>query len=138
LLIVLDTDVLVSAFLSSGGASREILRRILEGQYQPLIGAALFAEYEAVLSREELFRGCALSASERAQLLDALLSVCRWTRIYYAWRPNLPDESDNHVLELAISGGAEAIVTRNVRDFTRMELRFPDLRIVTPAELRKE
>jgi putative PIN family toxin of toxin-antitoxin system len=138
LIIVIDTDVLVSAFLSSGGASREVVRRSLEGRYEPLIGAALFAEYEAVLSREELFRGCPLSAAERTELLDSLLRVCRWTRIYYAWRPNLPDESDNHVLELAISGGAEAIVTRNVRDFTRTELQFPGLRIVTPAELRKE
>ena len=48
------------------------------------------------------------------------------------------DESDNHVVELAVAGGAQAIVTRNVRDFARMELRFPALRIVTPADLAKE
>jgi hypothetical protein len=28
--------------------------------------------------------------------LDAFLSVCHWQKVYYAWRPNLPDEADNH------------------------------------------
>ena len=136
--IVVDTNVLVSAFLGPGGASREVLRRALEGRYRPLIGAALFAEYESVLEREALFEGCVLSPRERNRLPDDFLSVCRWTRVYYAWRPNLRDESDNHLVELAVAGGARAIVTKNVRDFGRMELRFPDLRVLTPADLIKE
>ena len=137
-LIVVDTNVLVSAFPGPGGASREVLRRALEGRYRPLIGAALFAEYESVLEREALFEGCVLSPRERDRLLDDFLSVCRWTRVYFAWRPNLRDESDNHLVELAVAGGARAIVTKNVRDFGRMELRFPDLRVLTPADLIKE
>jgi len=137
-LIVVDTNVLVSAFLGPGGASREVLRRSLGGRYRPLIGAALFAEYESVLEREALFEGCVLSPRERGRLLDDFLSVCRWTRVYYAWRPNLRDESDNHLVELAVAGGARAIVTKNVRDFGRMELRFPGLRVLTPADLIKE
>jgi hypothetical protein len=40
--------------------------------------------------RPALFRGCILSAPEREALLDAFLRACRWTRIYYLWRPNLP------------------------------------------------
>jgi len=137
-LIVVDTNVLVSAFLGPGGASREVLRRALGGRYRPRIGAALFAEYESVLEREALFAGCVLSSRERNRLLDDFLSVCRWTRVYFAWRPNLRDESDNHLVELAVAGGARAIVTKNVRDFGRMELRFPDLRVLTPADLIKE
>ena len=137
-LIVVDTNVLVSAFLGPGGASREVLRRALAGRYRPLIGAALFAEYESVLEREALFEGCVLSPRQRDRLLDDFLSVCRWTRVYFAWRPNLRDESDNHLVELAVAGGARAIVTKNVRDFGRMELRFPGLRVLTPADLIKE
>jgi putative PIN family toxin of toxin-antitoxin system len=138
LIVVVDTNVLVSAFLGPGGASREVLRRALQRRYEPLVGVALFAEYESVLEREELFERCILSAMERGRLFDDFLSVCRWTRVYYTWRPNVPDESDNHLVELAIAGGAQAIVTKNARDFARMELRFPALRIVTPAELVKE
>lgn len=138
LILVVDTNVLVSALLGPGGASREILRRSLMRTYRPIVGAALFSEYEAVLSREELFVKCLLSAKERNDLFDAFLSVCEWTRIYYAWRPNVRDEADNHLVDLAVAGGAEAIVTKNVRDFARMELRFPKLRVVTPETLTKE
>lgn len=135
--IVLDTSVFISACLSNGGASREVLRLCLNRRCLPLMGEALYTEYEAVLSRERLFRGCALDAQERTTLFEAFLSVCRWTRVYYAWRPNVPDESDNHVVELAVAGGATAIVTRNIRDFARMELRFGRLAVIDPATLLK-
>ncbi|WP_051088820.1 PIN domain-containing protein [Lamprocystis purpurea] len=55
-----------------------------------------------------------LSAAERDELLDIFLAQCRWTRVYFRWRPNVPDEGDNHLVELAITGGAQAIVTRNL------------------------
>ena len=84
-----------------------------------------------------MFRGSALDSRERTALFEAFLSVCRWTRVYFAWRPNVPDESDNHVVELAVAGGAEAIVTRNTRDFARMELRFAGLAVLDPRELLK-
>jgi len=74
-----------------------------------------------------------------ARVLSAVcLARCRWTRIYFLWRPNLRDEADNHLVELAVAGGAQAIVTKNTRDFAKMELRFPNLRVATPAELVKE
>jgi len=41
-------------------------------------------------------------------------------------------------VELAIAGGAELIVTRNLRDLQRMELRFPQLRVVSPDDFLKE
>ena len=54
------------------------------------------------------------------------------------WRPDLPDEADNHIVEPAVAGGAEFIVTFNKRDFERGELYFPGLQIVTPRALIKE
>jgi predicted nucleic acid-binding protein len=65
-------------------------------------------------------------------------TVRQWTRIYYAWRPNLRDEADNHLIELAVAGQARFIVTRNVRDLRKGELRFPQIAVVTPAQLLKE
>ncbi len=70
--------------------------------------------------------------------MEAFFAVSQWTEMYYLWRPNLRDEGDNHVIELAVAGNAEAIVTRNRRDFERAELRFPQVRIVTPAQCLKE
>ena len=71
-------------------------------------------------------------------MFAAFLSVCEWVQVYFSWRPNLADEGDNHIVELAVAGGAEAIVTNNVRDFLAPQLRFPGLRAVTPRELMKE
>lgn len=137
-ILVLDTSVFVSVLLGPKGASREVVRGCLLRRYQPLMGAALFTEYESVLARDTLFRRCVLTKRERETLLDAFLSACQWVNIYYAWRPNLTDEADNHLIELAVAGGAEAIITHNVRDFKRSELRFPGLEIMTPANWLKE
>jgi uncharacterized protein len=136
--VVLDTNVFVAALLGPTGASRTVLRYCLTGQLQPLMGAALFAEYESLLGRSALFEGCRLGRDHREALLNALLSVCRWTTIYYGWRPNLRDEADNHLIELAVAGNANAIITKNDRDFRSADLHFPGLRILRPEELLKE
>lgn len=63
----------------------------------------LFAEYEDVLSRDSLWKNSLVSESEREVVLGAFLSVCRWTEVFFAWRQNLPDEADNHLIELAVA-----------------------------------
>jgi hypothetical protein len=68
----------------------------------------------------------------------ALAQKGRWVTVYYGWRPNLPDEADNHLIELALAGGTSAIVTHNVRDMVRGELRLGRLRILTPAQCLEE
>ncbi len=136
--IVVDTNVFISAILGPRGPSRSVVRACLEGRLQPLMGASLMAEYESVLARARLFERSALEPDEREALLNAFLSTCRWIRIYYIWRPNLRDEADNHVIELAVAGGAESIVTQNLGDFANAQLRFPGIRIVHPRDLVQE
>lgn len=132
--VVLDTNVLVAALLRGGGSARRVLRACLLGSYRPVLGPALLAEYEDVLSRSELFVNSVLSADEREELFDGLLSRCRWVEVYFAWRPNLPDEADNHLIELAVGAQADAIVTRNLKDVARGELKFPSLKVLTPEQ----
>lgn len=55
--------------------------------------------------------------------------------IYYLWRPNLQDEADNHVVELAIAGQAHWLITQNMRDFKNAELRFTELAFFTPEQI---
>lgn len=136
--IVVDTSVFVAAVLGPAGPSREIIRRCLTGEFQPIIGTALFTEYESLLAREGKFDDCLLTAPEREELLDAFLSVSEWIQVYYLWRPNLQDEADNHIMELAISGAAGYVVTNNLRDFRGGELTFPAIRIVSPQELLRQ
>ena len=135
---VIDTSVFVSAVMKADTAPRQVLRLCLRGKVRPLMSNALFAECEDVLSRQGLFKGSPLTEAERGQLLDAYLSVCSWVPIYYLWRPNLRDEADNHVVELALAGNARWIVTGNKADLGSGELVFPDLKIYTPTEFLKE
>jgi putative PIN family toxin of toxin-antitoxin system len=136
--VVIDTNVLTGALLRRAGDNRAVLRACLEGRLEPVVGQALLHEYEDVLGRSALFTKSPLTAPERQQFLEAFLSVCNWVRIFYRWRPNLKDEGDNHLIELAVAGGASAIVTHNRRDLRGGELRFPGIRILTPSQILKE
>jgi uncharacterized protein len=135
---VVDTSVFVGALIGRTGHNRQVIRACLEGRLKPLMGQSLFLEYQDVLGRDPLFRASPLSRIERQELLEAFLSVCEWVHVYFTGRPNLPDEADNHIVELAIAGGATMIVTNNVRHLNRGELRFPGLRVVTPRDFLEE
>jgi putative PIN family toxin of toxin-antitoxin system len=135
--VVVDTNVFVSACFGTG-ASSQVIASCLTGRHVPLMGAALLAEHEDVLARASVFSKCRLSARERNELFDIYIATCRWTRIYFGWRPNLRDERDNHVIELAVAGGATYVISRNVRDFHSAQLRFPDITITTPAHFLRE
>ena len=118
--IFIDTNVFVAGLRSGGGASREIIRLALTGKIKPIFGNALWLEYEDLLGRDIWTNST--SDSERRQVLSALIKVGQWVTVYYGWRPNLPDEADNHLIELAIAGGADVIITHNIRDIKRGEL----------------
>jgi putative PIN family toxin of toxin-antitoxin system len=133
--IVVDTSVFISALIGSKGPSRELIRQCLLGKYQPLMGNALFCEYEAVMKREEILSRCSLAPSEIDDLLAAFVSVTKWVSIYYSWRPNLRDEGDNHVIELAVAGNAKIVTTNNIKDFRGAELVFPALSILKPEQV---
>lgn len=130
--VVIDTNVLVAGLRSDGGASRAVLRLALQGRIEPLFGNALWLEYEDLLGRPVWTD--ATTSQERHAVLAALARVGRWVSIYYGWRPNLPDEADNHLIELAMAGGGAAIITHNIRDMRRGELLLNGLRVYSPAE----
>ena len=132
--IVPDTNVFVSALRSHEGASAEVLDRCLARDDQAVMGAALLAEYEELVQRESLWRGVPVTAAERESLLDDFCAAAAWQPIYFRWRPNLPDAGDDHVLELAIAGGVEHLVTHNTGHFERGELKFTWPLVVTPKQ----
>jgi uncharacterized protein len=132
--VVVDTNIFVSAIMRKNSAPRETIRRCMVGKITPLIGTALFLEYESVISRSILFKDAPLNKKEREELLDAFLSVSQCISTYYLWRPNLKDEADNHLVELAVAGNGEYIITRNKKAFKNSELLFPDIQIVDAGE----
>lgn len=132
--IVVDTSVFISALIGPRGPSREVLRRCFLGEAVPLMGNALFSEYESVRSREGILAKSALSEVELDQFTCAFYSICEWVPIFFLWRPNLRDEADNHIIELALAANASAVVTNNIGDFTSSELIFPELPILKPEQ----
>ena len=134
---MIDTNILVGACLGTGSAAA-VVAACLTGRCVPVVGNALFHEYEDVLARSALFTESRLTRAERSELFDIFLSRCQWGTVYFLWRPNLRDEADNHLVELAVANGVDVIVTRNLRDLANMELRFPGLRILSPEDFLKE
>lgn len=133
--IVVDTSVFISSLIGPSGPSREIIRRCLMGEYLPILGNALFSEYESVVFRSDILAQCSLTGEEVLELFQSFLRVSEWVNIYFLWRPNLIDEADNHLIELALAGGASSIVTNNLKDFQNAELLFPKLSILKPESI---
>lgn len=130
--LVLDTNVLVAALRSRTGASFALLDALEDGAFQPIVTTALLLEYEAVLSRPS-HRG---DPRRLATFLDAVADRADRSPVRYRWRPQLPDADDEMVLEAAVNGRADAIVTFNVRDL-RAATRF-GLAVWTPADAMRE
>ena len=133
--VVIDTNVLVAGLIGKKGPNREILRRCLKGELQPFVGNALYLEYQDLLNREHIQVLCNQTSVSLMEFLDGFASVCTAVDARYLWRPNLKDEADNHVIELAIAARASYIVTNNLSDFANAEIRLIGFEIVTPQQL---
>jgi putative PIN family toxin of toxin-antitoxin system len=115
--LVLDTNVIVAAFRSRHGASNLLLRFADQGLVTPLCSTALFLEYEAVLSRKETRAATEHTLKDVAQAMSAIAAIAEGVDISFRTRPMLHDAADEMVLEAALNGNADAIVTHNVKDF---------------------
>lgn len=134
---VLDTNVLVAAVRSPGGASAEIVRRVLQGQVSVLCSVPLFMEYEAVLLRPEHLTAAGAQSHDVVNLLDVLAGVVTRVEIQFLWRPQLRDANDDLVLELAVNGqglgDAVGIITSNQKDFWPQVSKF-GVGVMTPRQ----
>ncbi len=130
--LVLDTDVLVAAFRSERGASRELLIAALDERFVLLASTAIWLEYEAVLTRPLQLTAMRLTAADVRDVLAALSVVAEPVPIHFLWRPVLADAEDEHVLDLAMNGRADMLVTFNQDDFREASRTF-QIEVVTPA-----
>ena len=122
--LVLDTNVAVAGLRSPAGASAMLLDQALRGDYTLLLSVALALEYESVCLEPAHRIVSGLSVVEIETIISALCSVAEPVEARFLWRPQLRDPADEMVLEAAINGQADGLVTFNRRDFGQAPERF--------------
>ncbi len=132
--VVLDTDVVLAAVLSERGASRQLLLRVVDGALPAVVSVPLMLEYEAVLKRPQHLQASGLTVDDVEIVLDQLAASMQPVDLFFLWRPLLRDAEDDMVLETAVNGGADAIVTFNTGDFGDVPRRF-GITVSRPGDL---
>ncbi|CAN5671858.1 putative toxin-antitoxin system toxin component, PIN family [soil metagenome] len=117
--IVLDTNVLVAGLRSRSGASFRLLDLVGEERFDIHLSVPLVFEYEDALARQVAQHTVSAEAVEA--VLDFHCAVAERHQIFFLWRPYLRDPRDDMVLELAVSAGADFVITYNTRGFVGIE-----------------
>ncbi len=132
--LVLDTDVVVASVLSERGASRQLLLRVVDGLLKGAVSVPLMLEYESVLKRSKILKASNLTENDMDVVLDQLAASMEHVEMFFLWRPMLRDAGDDMVLETAVNGGADTIVTFNVADFGDAPRRF-GIELTRPGDM---
>lgn len=127
--VVLDTNVLVSAMLSGGGAADQVLQAALQGAVLLLADSRMLAEYDEVTARPA-FR---FDEAERRALLDVIERIAEPV-VAAPMRLSLPDPDDRMFVEVAVAGRADALVTGNTRHFVPRHGQL-GVTVLTPRQL---
>jgi predicted nucleic acid-binding protein len=98
-----------------------------------LLSVALALEYEAICFRAEHRVASGLSEQEVDIFLTGVIAMAEPVATHFLWRPQLRDASDEMVLETAVNGRADALVTFNMRDFGTAPARF-GIEVLLPRE----
>ncbi len=135
--IVIDTSVMVAGLSTRLGAGNGVLRLVAQRRLLALATPPLFLEYEDVLKRPEhqLFHG--LSPEAIDEFLAEFAALIEPVEVHFQWRPQSRDPNDEMVLEAAINGRADALVTYNVADFAVAAARFR-ISVLRPGDLLKK
>lgn len=135
--LVLDTGIIVAAIRSSRGPSARLLLAALDGEVSIAATTALGLEYEAAGLRPEHLAAGGLSHGQAWLLIDALFSVAAPVTPWIKLRPGSRDPDDDFVLEAAVNGRVEAIVSHNERDLTPPAAAW-GIRVIGPAVVLSE
>lgn len=109
---------------SPSGASAAIIRAVRQKRATLLMSVPLAVEYEAICRRSEHRVAAGLSVREVGIFLDAIVAMGEPVPVHFLWRPQLRDPNDEMVLEAAVNGRADALVTFNMRDYGTVPARF--------------
>lgn len=131
--VVLDTNVLVAGLRSRTGASFAVLDHVANGRLVPVLNLPLAEEYAEVLARPAQHAVHGVDAVEVDAFVQGLLAVGHLVATRLQERILLRrDPSDGGVVEAALDGGANRLVTHNLKHSDEVADRIS---VVTPAQL---
>ncbi|MDP2912246.1 MAG: putative toxin-antitoxin system toxin component, PIN family [Candidatus Omnitrophota bacterium] len=107
--VVIDTNIIVSGFLSPFSPSGEIVRMIASGELELCHDIRVLSEYKEVLLRPKF----SFNASHVHDLLSQIES-CGYMVAALPLKKSLPDPDDEPFLEIALAGKARCLVTGNM------------------------
>lgn len=116
--LTVDTNILVAAVRNKNGPSFALMQLVRRGFALMCASPALFLEYEDVLKRPEHLTASGLLIADIDAILNEMAGLVVPVPTHYQWRPQLRDPADEMVLEAAVNGQVNAIVTYNLRDFS--------------------
>ena len=131
--LVLDTDVIIAAMRSPSGASAALLSLVMDRQTMMLASVPLFFEYEAKCTDPEYWTAAGLNREEATVFVNSLVGLIKPVRTHFLWRPTLNDPNDEMVLEVAVNGQADAIVTFNLKDYGSIPNTF-NIDVLRPSD----
>ena len=129
---VFDTDVIVAAMRSPSGASAALLAAVLDRKLTMLASVPLFFEYEAKCTDPVHWTAAGMLREQADIFINGIAALVSPVKIHYLWRPMLHDPNDEMVLEVAVNGRADAIVTFNLRDYGAVPKTF-NIEIFKPS-----
>lgn len=137
MLLTLDTNILYQALKSKTGASYFILQQVRNRKIQIALSVPVFSEYQDVLTRDKSLQDFELQLNDVEKFLRFIAYIGKPFEIYFLLRPSLKDEKDNKIVELTVTSQSDYLITSNVKDFKNAELKFDQLKIITPSEFVK-
>ncbi len=134
MIVTLDTNVILAALLSQNGSSHLILNLIIEGKLNIALSTPIVLEYDDVLRRKEILEKLNISSGQVEDVIDLLVLLSDKYSIYFRLRPNLLDENDNLFVECAFTSNSHYLITSNIKDFKRGELKSYPFQVITPGD----
>jgi putative PIN family toxin of toxin-antitoxin system len=127
---------LITALRSSKGAAAEVLRLVLLEKIVILMDYKIASEYRDVALRPEHLAAARRSAETVLDLIGSLEGLAEPVQVVNKPRPLSSDPNDDMVLDVAINGQADAVVTQNAKHFTTAARRY-GIKLLSPRELLK-
>lgn len=111
LLVVVDTNIIVSGLIFKKGSSSNVIKALKNGKFDLIISGPLFSEYKQVLPRKKFTVKYKLTNEEITDFIVLVDSITKKATPLNKLPVKVRDSKDEIVLKTAMGGEADYLVT---------------------------